>query len=226
MSYTAGEIMNMAAALLNDAPRSLYTYVAQIPMLKLACQMLEDECDAHEHQINLISEYETIVTAGSRNPSLPENFFVPITLQERQSGSTSDADYVPITEVPNVDDLRRVGTTSLNEWDYRHNCINFVPATTDREVRIYYWRSLTPLVDETTNLVIKRGQTYLEFKTAALCARFIGSANINKADALDVHAQSALDTFLTLIVKNNQGKRRRRLPFRTRRAVGYRVSVP
>lgn len=227
--YTAGNIMDLSASLLNDMSKTLFSYETQLPYLKIAQQELQQSLDLHECQVNLISEYETIVPVGVEHPSLPTDFFLPISLQERKSGETLESSYVPMNEVPNVRDLRLDPATTLIYWDYRHNCINFVKGgcSQARQVRIYYWRQLDVVnINEFSTLPFRGAEPVLEYRTAALCALYIGG-NKDRYTLLSLDWGAAEDKLLSLVVKNNQGKRVRRKPFRVGRGYGhYRVTVP
>lgn len=216
ITYTAGDVMDRAASMLNDTAKSMYSYTVQLPYLKSAHQMMEQEALLHEVPLALISEYETTVSAGALNPSLPTSFFLPLSLKERVDGSVLESDYYEMTQVDNVNDLSLQPIDILKYWDWRHNCINFVGATADREVRIYYWRQLSLLTGEGSIPPLAGADNYLAYKTAALCARYI-MADRERADDLDGQAQLCLDTLMAVLTKNNQGVRVRRLPFRRSR---------
>jgi hypothetical protein len=229
--YLARDIMDLAASLLNDSAKTLYSYPVQLPYLRIAQQELQQSLDLHECPVNLISEYETTIPIGTEHPSLPTDFFLPISLQERKLGETLESSYVPMNEVANVRDLRLDPATTLIYWDYRHNCINFVKggATQDRQVRIYYWRQLDVAnagINEYASLPFRGAEPVLEFRTAALCSLYIGG-NKDRYTLLNLDWGAAEDKLLSLITKNNQGKRVRRKPFRVGRGYGhYRVTVP
>jgi len=215
--YTAGDVMDSAAALLNDPGKSLFTYAVQIPYLKMANQQLEQELQVNECPLNLISEYESTVTAGTITLSLPTSFFLPISLKERRNGSTQEADYCDMKEVANIYDLSLNQGTVLTYWDFRHNCINFVGATEARQVRLYYWRQGS-ITTESGSLENQAGaNNFLAYKTAALSARFIRK-QLELADALDISAAQSLELLIANLVKNHQGLRVRRRPFRNGRS--------
>ncbi len=212
VTYTAGDVMNTSASLLNDSARTMYSYAVQLPYLKMAQQELEQQLNLNEVPLNLISEYESVVLAGALSLSLPTSFFLPIQLFERNNGATLDSDYYLMGEVTDVNALGLDPVSSLGIWDYRHNCINFVGATTNREVRMRYWRQLNLIVDEGSIESQAGANNYLSFRTAALCARFI-MADTMRADSLDSQAGMSLEILTSLLVKNHQNLRVRRKPF-------------
>lgn len=212
VTYTAGSVMDTAAALLNDAPKTQYTYTVQLPYLKMANQELEQQLNLHEVPLNLISEYESVVLAGVLHLSLPTSFFLPIQLFERASGATLDSDYRLMSEVSDVFALNYDQTDTLVYWDYRHNCINFIGATANREVRLRYWRQLTAIVDDGSLESQAGANNFLALKTAEYCAKYV-MRDIDRAISLKNDAQDAIDLLCALLVKNNQNLRVRRQPF-------------
>lgn len=214
VAYTAGNVMDTTAALMNDAAKTLFTYTVQLPYLRMAQQELDQQLNLNECPLDLISEYESTVLAGEIALSLPTSFFLPISLKERVSGSNLETDYKPMTEVANVYDLSLEQTTQLVYWDFRHNCINFVGSTVNRQVRLYYWRHATAIVDDGSIESQAGANNFLSYKTAALIARFIRKQD-GIADNLELQAAQSLDLLLSVLVKNTQGVRVRRLPFRT-----------
>lgn len=223
VSYTAGSVMDLVASLMNDSAKTYFGYSVQLPYLKMAQQELDQQLNLNECPLNLISEYESTVTAGTLSLSLPTSFFLPVSLKERATTSTSEADYVDMTEVANVNDLSLEQTTTLIYWDFRHNCINFVGSTVGRQVRLYYWRQATAVSDSGDILLQAGANNFLAYKTGALVARFIRKQN-EIADNLELQAAQALDLLLSVLVKNTQGVRVRRLPFR-RSGLGRGINV-
>jgi len=214
MSYTAGDVMDTAASLLNDTARTLFSYTVQLPYLKMAQQTLEQSLIRNEIPLSLISEYTATVSAGDVSLSLPTSFFLPVSLMESAVGASAE-DFSTMKEVANVKDLRIEQDSTLVYWDYRHNCINFVGATADRTVRLYYWRTLAEITSSGSNEPVKGANNYLSFKTAALVARYI-MASGERADYLEAESMGSLDLLLDILTKNTQGVRVRRLPFRAR----------
>ena len=213
MAYTAGDVMDGAASLMNDTAKTLYTYQVQIPYLKMAQQELEQQLNLNGMPLNLISEYIVTVLAGEIALTLPTSFFLPISLQERPTGSTKDSDFLLMKEVPNVYDLRLDPVSTLIYWDFRHNCINFVGSTVNRTVRLSYWRTLTEIVDEGSLELQAGANNYLKYKTAELLSKY-SAANLDRAAALATDAAMALDLLLSVLVKNLQGNSVRRRRFR------------
>lgn len=223
MAYTAGNVMDDAAALLNDAGKSMFTYATQLPYLRIAYKDMDQQLTLSGLELNLISEAEITVLAGATALGLPSSFFVPISLQEKLPAETNDK-YYPIDERKDISALNEVATNTLRYWDFRHNCINFIGATVDRKVRLVYWRTLPDIVDQATQSEIRGGQNFLAFRTAELCSRYIlGASARERSDNLRMESQIAGEQLVALYVKNDQGNRVRRKPFRT---VRYTNTIP
>lgn len=221
-SYTAGNVMDLAAALLNDATQKLFNYTAQLPFLKLSMRDLDQDLTLIGNPLNMISEDEIPVAIGALALTLPDDFFLPLALQEKGS---SDTYYVNMSEKTDISLLDATQSSTLVYWDFRHNDINFIGSTEARTVKLVYWRQLTELVDENSLSEVSGAQNLLAFRTASLCARHIGG-NKAKADDLMVEYIAAMDRIESLTVKNNQGLRKRRRPFRTNRYSTQTVRIP
>lgn len=210
-SYDADSVMDRAAALLNDNNKALFVEAVMLPYLKIAQEEMEQEFNLNEVETNLISEYETTVAIGATSVTLPASFFLPISLAERTNGTTGP--YIDMEERANIHDLGLVTSSTIGYWDFRHNCINIVGPTVATQVRLYYWRVLPEITSSGSDEPMKGGRNPLAFRTAALCAEFIGG-NRDRAASLNLQAEIALDRLISLYTKNNQNKRVRRKPFR------------
>lgn len=211
--YTAADVMDDAAALMNDAAQAVYDYTVQLPFLRMVMRDVEQELDLQGFQLNLISEEEVTVVAGALTITYPSNFFIPVNLWERTSG-TSD-DYVPMRQKSDVNTLSLDPGSSLTYWDWRHNALNTLGATTDRQVRIQYWRLLDEVVDEDSIPDFRGCRNMLSYFTASMCSMFI-ARDKELSDAQRILGANALDLFTSGIAKSNQSNRVRRRPFRVR----------
>lgn len=217
MSYTAGDVLNLAAPLLNDRNKTRYTDEVMLPYLRIA----SDELDLEFHNENIESHNavcDIAVDIGEESLTLPCRFFLPIRLYERLQTSTNDDDFTPMTErsfEPNA-----TAVSSLDVWAFRQGAIKFVGALTDRTVRLHFKQSLGTLVDEDAAVTVSKAKNFLSFRTAALCAEFIGR-NTTISNGLNAQAAINLDALTTAYVKNRQGVRVRRRPFRLRGAGRY-----
>lgn len=202
--------MDLAASLLNDSSKSLFNYDVQLPYLKMANDELSIELLSNSAPIqNVIAEIN--VAIGALFLTLPCNFFIPIKLEERLQSSTNDNDFVDMEQ--RVFEPASTQTSELKIWSFRNNKINFVGATTARTVRLRYKRNLSTIVDFSVVEEVAKAKNFLAFRTAALCSEFIGG-NKPRADSLNLQGAIYLEKLTSVIVKNNQGNRIRRHPFR------------
>lgn len=215
MSYTAGDVMDLAAALLNDRAKSKYSHDTQLPYLGIAQDDLESELLDNglviENEIAIIN-----VDANALFIPLPCNFFLPLVISERDRSSTNDNDFVQMTENSFENSIEP--TTTLGQWNFRNNKINLIGSTIDKTIRLTYRRTLTKFTNEENYVeeVIK-AKNFLSFRTAALSAEFIGRRK-DIADSMNLQAIASLDKLVSIYTKNAQGVRVRRRPFRLNRS--------
>lgn len=217
----AGEVMDRSAALLNDPAKTDYTYVAQLPYLNMAIdelvENLEESNSSPTNQtalpitvavgINSINRTESLVP-----PYYPDDMVEIQELGERLAGSNDS--FVQMTRKEFLS--RFPPNNSLLVWSWENQSIKFNPngAITPREIEIkYIARLVRPAIDETTYLGTINVRSYLSFKTAALCAMFIGE-NETRAQVLEDQANKALDRITGINNKGRQQIMTRHRPFR------------
>jgi len=213
----ASDIMDKAAALLNDTARDLYSNAVQLPYIQLANESIEQICESLG--ISIIRKLSTVidVLAGATTLDLPSDFLLPIQLWERADGSTSEGDWVEIKEIDTI--IGFMPTNTLGVWAYYNNAVNFPECTTDREVKMLYERSIASITGSNSPIDTDKFKVYLSRKTAELCARFIGM-NSTLADELLSREVGPTQYNLELVlVKNLQGVRKRRGSSSSRRAI-------
>jgi len=96
----------------------------------------------------------TYPTDPSNPPELPEDFLFPVVIQERASGSALD--YGPPLERRRSRLSTQQQLDHLAEWLWKAGRLQFVGATTDRQIRIEYRKrlpSLTVLGPDVTLLI-------------------------------------------------------------------------
>src|SRR5215471_6982984 len=134
---TGQNIMDFSAALLNDPSKKLFTYAKQLPYLQIALQELREECEnANIPNTNKVS-LPIIVPVGKKDIggvsgiALPTDLIEPITIWERNSGSSTDfqlmdkKEFLPETQVM---------TNSFGVWTWNQQIIEFLGANSDREI--------------------------------------------------------------------------------------------
>jgi hypothetical protein len=149
---------------------------------------------------------------GVNVPSLPNDFIQAQGLYERLYGSTDP--YVPMTMrefLPHaLDDLP---TEALQYWTYEGQQIRFIGATTIRQIKIDYIKSLFPNgLTSADPIGLLNCNSFLYYRTAALCSHFIGE-NETRAGQLNGFAEIAINRVIALNVKGKQSIQTRRRPF-------------
>lgn len=202
------DILDEAAALLNDPTQKMYTDVILLPYVKRSFQDLQ--LQLHLEQVQVLNEISTVqeVNAGSTTlPSLPTDLIQPSKMEERLSGSTNS--FSPMYEKqwePNT-----TPGTSLVYWTWREQIINFIGATTKREVKLYYLKNLAAIVDANSVIPVSYCQPFMASRTAYYAAAFAGE-NPTKAKMLKDDADEAFEKLLTVEANRRQSMPVRRIP--------------
>ena len=214
----AGDVMDASAALLNDASKSIFTYAAQIPHLNIAMRELQEECESNNVPMTNVTSAAIVIAVGIKTigdvtgPALPTDFIELQSCNERLSGSAEDyiqmtrRDFLPLLDVSQQ-------TEDLVYFAWEGQIIRFLGATTIRDVKLNYIGSIFAAVT-TANDTIKlfNAQSFLSYRTASLCAQFIGE-NPERANDLNVFARLGLDRVLNINTKGRQSIATRRRPF-------------
>jgi len=213
MSFTPTEVLSMAASLNNDTAQESLTDVAVLPYLNMAMSDLQELFELNNVPITNETSAAIVVLAGATTVVLPADLVEVQQLFERDSGS--DNSFTPMERrefLPKVPTL----TNWLMWWQWVGNAINFVGANADREVKIDYIKSIFTTIaigDVDVAIAIKGAKQFLGYRTASLCALFIGE-NETRAGALNELAVDALDRALGIPTKGRQSILTRRRPFR------------
>ena len=214
----AADVMNRAAALLNDIALTVYPYTVQIPYLNAAMDELQETFEqnnipaTNEVSAVLTVPVNTTVLTFVSSPALPADLIEPRTLWERTSGTSDDFNEMSKLElIPKS----QVITSNLGVWDWADQEIHFIGANTIRNVKIDYIKQIfAPVMASTDVIALINSKSFLAYRTAGLCARYIGE-NETRADQLDGFALLALDRVLGINVKGGQAIYTRRRPFRS-----------
>lgn len=157
--------------------------------------------------INAIS-----IPPGGQSGQLPNNFYEPVFLEERQVGGT-DADYIPMTERRNLPVTSKSPT--LIYWSFNEEEIQLIGSTSPREVRIHGLKLLEPLTKLEDLIKIRGADVYIAAQSAANCALTV-MQNPTLAGSLAMIAKVKLDKLLNRFARKNQslpvrrkGQRRR-----------------
>lgn len=212
----ASAVFAESQALLNDVAKSIWTDAVLLPFLQKAHRELQ--VLIWENGLDVIKEITTVIevaaNATSLGASLPTDLLEPKTLQERVNGSTSENDW---RDVPEADPLPRISpTVSIQYWNWREEVIEFIAPTTDREVKLRYFKGLTVPIESSSPIGFIFGETFLGPRTAALAAGSVG--NTTRADELNTDSALWIPKILAANVKRGQAIPTRRIPYRR----GYR----
>lgn len=217
----ASTVLAKASSLLNDTARTVYTYVAVLPYLQIALQELQEHFELNNIPVTQLTSTVLVVpvgtiiinyNAGPLLVELPDDMIEPQQLWERQHGVDP---YVPMSRrdyIPH--NLEGTPTGRLSFYVWENQAIKFLPANQIVDIKIDYIKDIfIPLVDETSFINVINASTFLEYRTAALCAEFI-ERNQASANALNIYAVMALDRATGIGVKSKQTILTRRRPFR------------
>lgn len=222
-----GNVMDIAASLMNDSAKSTYTYAAQTPYLRIALQELREIYELNNIPvtqqvtapiITLNAGVTTIVFGAAGTPAapkLPDDLVEPAQLWERPTGIDP---YVPMTKrdyLPH--NLEGIQSNQFIYYVWQGQSIQVLPAVQVNDIKMDYIKQLFPdagaTVDQNTIINVINAQTFLEFRTASLLAEFIER---NEASAQSLGGQSilALERALGIGIKGKQNIFTRRRPFR------------
>lgn len=221
MSYLASKVCDMAASLLNDSAKTVYTNAEQLPFLNIAFRKLGEKLELNNFQVTNETSAIIPVEAGEDNiggdavddPDLPTGLIEIQELWQRPTGT--DQPFIPITRyefLPHYWD--GVETNIIPCWAWLGQVIRFVPSNTDTDVKIDFIHSaIYEITDvDEDEIAIINSLNYLGFATASLCAMFIGE-NESRATVLAGQAEDAFDNMLGRDAKGKQAIFIRRRPF-------------
>jgi len=216
------EIITAVASLMNDSAQSLYTNASVLPYLNLSLDELQEIYELNDIPTTKETSAPITVKAGvskigfDTTPALPSDLIEILQLWESTTGLNQ---WTPMDKKEFLPHYLENNTTisMFLIWALEHGDINLIPANADNDLKIDYIASMfnTPIQieDINVNLPFTNVKTYLEYKTAALCAMFIAE-NEERALALDSLTGSALSRALGIPIKGMQSVVTRRRPFR------------
>lgn len=216
----ASEVMDLAAAALNDVNKTVYDYDTQIPYLKMALQELQEVFELNSLPVTERSSAAIPINAGvtevifnaPSQPRLPDNMIEPLQLWERPRDNNP---YVPMSRkefIPH--DLEGVEANMFTYWVWQDNKILLLAANADNDIKIDYVGSLFPkFVQEDTIIPVQNAQGYLAYKTAELISDMV-EHNMERAQSNGARALMAIDRISGITIKSKQSIGTRRKPFR------------
>jgi hypothetical protein len=221
VALTSGNVMDQVSSLLNDTAKTQFTYTVQLPYLNTALEEFQNEYELNEVPVtdNFTSNPITIPANNTgigfaTTPALPPNLVTPTVLWERTTGIDP---YVQMSALQNLPlYMEGAQIPQLIWYTWQGNMLNWLPANGSNDIKIEYVGQLfLPFKDINGNdlIAVINAQNYLAFRTAALCARYIGE-NPTRADSLDQFATHSMDQSIGQATKGRQNIMVRRMPFR------------
>ena len=211
----ASDVMDSSAAFLNDSSKEIYGYPAQLPYLKLAVKAVTLKMQnaqlstLKEESSILVLPVNTTVISAITTPALPSDLLDLIRVEERLSGSSEtfqelqSSEWEPETTPGSV----------LGVYTWRELEIKFVGATTIRDVKLSYYKSLATISSENSVIPDENLHLPLAIYTAALIARYSGE-NYQRYNDLMRDFGDAWTEYIQIQVKRNQANPIRRPGYR------------
>lgn len=212
------EVLQTASTHMNDWNQSFWTKEPLINFLREAHRELQIELALNG--IPVLNNVSTILTipAGTKTisqsttPALPNNIIVPIQLWERATGSTDDFDdMIQKSWEPEVQEV-----SELIYWVWRGENIDFVGATTSRDIKIYYKGGIQLPIADADQMGFIFSELYIAPRLAALALRSVGGIKSRGYNELSALAQDRLDKVIRMNVKSQQALPVRRRGYRRR----------
>lgn len=217
-NLTAGEVMDKSASLLNNSSKTIFTYVKQLPYLQMALQDLRKKMELCNFAVTdstsaVILVPSSVTAIGFTTPNkLPRDLIEVQQLWQRQAGVNPFTPMTKVNFLPKY--LEGVEANFWNIWSWQSNEIRLPAANQANELKIDYIRQLfMNVTGPDDELSVINADSYLEFRTAALCAEFIGE-NPTRAISLNGQAEIAFDLMAGIDSKSKQAISTRRRPFR------------
>lgn len=226
-SVLATALMANVAALLNDQAQQQYTNAIQTPYMNMALSELKEEFELNNVPVtDTVSSAITVIagrTAVGFAPTpplaidyLPTDLIEPKVVWERQYNVDP---YIPMTKLDFLP--RSQAGVEMNQFVYytwQSQEIRFLEANQDNQLKLDYIRDLFSAITSgslaTYAIAVINAQSFLQYRTAALCAEFIGE-NKTRATELNSDAGLSMDRALGIGAKGRQAITIRRRPFRS-----------
>lgn len=218
MSIVASTVMNLSAALLNDAALSDYTHVAQLPYLQIVLKELREFLELNNCPVT--NEKSSVITVPAGMTAIGYNTIPPlppdlIEIQRLWESNQNGQNWIPLTRqefIPNY--LDGIVSAQFGVWSWMDNAINLPTSSGVVYLKLDYIKALfTATIDENTVIDVNNADSFLIYRNAGLCAQFIGE-NKERADDLNAQAELARDRIVGIDNKGKQQIMTRRRPFR------------
>lgn len=203
MPLLASEVfLRIASVYMNDPSKITWTDAIMLPKLQAAwddlqLQMLAVGARVYDEEV---ASPITVTALATTLSSPPSDMIWPVAMFERGVGEL-DKDWIPMRQELWEDD--DVQGPHLERWVYREDSVQFMGATTTRQIKLRYRKFLNPVVDGTSNIAILLANNFLAPRTAALLSGFSG-ANQTRAAACNAEADEALDKLKAIYIRQRQ----------------------
>lgn len=217
---TAAEVYIQVRAFLNDPGFVNYTDTILSPFLKQAHLELQAELQLNSAQV-VVDQVDSALNAAigvvkiafaGGPPVLPADLLYPIKLLEKDQGAL-DSTYIPMYEVRDLPYRNQLST--LIQWSWKENELQFVGATSARTIKVIYIRDLALAVPGPPiggSFEVLNCLTFLSYRVAAIVSAVI-MENLERAQILQEPAQTELDKLVAIATKSQQGIPVRQRPY-------------
>lgn len=219
-NFTSGNVMDTAAALMNDPSKTIYTYIKQLPYFNIALKDLQRVYELNEIPVTAVTSAVIPINAGATQitfggtPALPADLVEPKLLWERQRNVDP---YIPMSKVDFLpQQLAGVQIPQFIWYVWQGQKIQVLAANQDNDIKMEYTCYLFTTAADTggaDSYSVINAQGYLEYRTAAHLANYIAE-NPTRAAALTADAERALEESAGISTKGRQAIATRHRPFR------------
>jgi hypothetical protein len=218
-SATLNDLVTKTQNLVGDPTGQTYSLSVLTPYANLAQDEMADEL--RNNGVGEATFVGTVITVPANtttitqttSPAFPANLVAPLSLYERTPGG-AEQDFTLINGpqiLPNFNP-----STTLGFWNFIQDVTNgptiqFIGATTAREVRIVYYGDVNNLSGGSDKVLFYGAQNAIAYKMASLCAASRG--NGEGAQGFDALWQKAKDRYVSEMTKMMQARPMRRAPW-------------
>lgn len=209
--------MDGSRALLNDQDAQIYTNTNLLPYLKTAFRELRELLS--ESNIPVTNQTDTVLSipastttiSFTSTPALPEDLVEIQRIWFRQADTNP---WYPLTRREFIPpQLEGIEYSEFMYWAWVDNEVRLLPSNQILDLKLEYIQQLTEPADANSLLGIINGQTFLEYRVAALAARYM-MENPELAQDLDANTEAARSRLINIENKAKQSIYTRRRPFR------------
>jgi len=217
-------VTDAVAALMNDQAKDTYTFPVVLPYLNMALAELAEEFqlnnvpvtneDSEVIEIDAATDI-VVITVEPANPDFDPHYPADLVdiqqLWQRNRGvdpwiQVTRREFLPL-------DLVNAPINQFTYWVWENQEIRLLPANADNDLKIdYIANKFTPIVGENDEITIINAQSFLQYRTAALCSEFIGE-NPERGEQLNNYAVLALDRVEGISAKGRQSIITKRRPY-------------